>query len=264
MRDELGSPAAAQLCNRLRPSYWFSAHYHVKFPALIHHSKSMSEHTVTAREGESEKVGQQQEGHTKFLALDKCLPRREYLQVWREVVLFSCHYISHQSIDKGGPYLLLSSFSLFLRFWIFQIQKAQRSSSMTWNGLRYSRSCTQRCHWSVGRFHAKRMSHLAKVWITEVFCFFCFFHSIQVKLYLQDISFVFLNFILTWFRCKRRRDCMGNAEIGWNKQSHHSGESHVDFSLFVSSLPFAPTRLFFSLQNVLTLFHLPSSTISSL
>jgi lariat debranching enzyme len=80
MRDELGSPAAAQLCNRLRPSYWFSAHLHVKFPALIHHSKSVSEHTVTARRGEVEGVGQQGD-YTKFLALDKCLPRREYLQI---------------------------------------------------------------------------------------------------------------------------------------------------------------------------------------
>jgi lariat debranching enzyme len=80
MRDELGSPAAAQLCNRLRPSYWFSAHFHVKFPALIHHSKSVSEHTVTARRGEVEGVGQQGD-YTKFLALDKCLPRREYLQI---------------------------------------------------------------------------------------------------------------------------------------------------------------------------------------
>jgi len=58
----LGSQPGAQLLAQLAPDYWFSAHLHVRFPALIPRSGSRA-------------------GHTRFLALDKCLPGRNFLQV---------------------------------------------------------------------------------------------------------------------------------------------------------------------------------------
>jgi lariat debranching enzyme len=56
-----GSRPAAELLDKLKPPFWFSAHLHCRFPAIIQH-------------GEGGPT-------TKFLALDKCLPGRNFLQV---------------------------------------------------------------------------------------------------------------------------------------------------------------------------------------
>lgn len=55
-----GNPGTAHLLEKLQPTYWFAAHMHVKFPAIFQHPSGKT---------------------TQFLALDKILPRRDFLQI---------------------------------------------------------------------------------------------------------------------------------------------------------------------------------------
>ncbi|GFR63347.1 lariat debranching enzyme [Elysia marginata] len=64
--SKLGAQPLADLLTHLQPTYWFAAHLHVKFAAHVEHKPS-----VGGVHGKS----------TRFLALDKCLPRRNFLQV---------------------------------------------------------------------------------------------------------------------------------------------------------------------------------------
>ena len=59
--NTLGNPGTEQVLQHLQPNYWFAAHMHVHFPALVKHSNTNQV--------------------TRFLALDKVLPRREFVQI---------------------------------------------------------------------------------------------------------------------------------------------------------------------------------------
>lgn len=59
-KNELGSAPATNLLHAMKPNYWFAAHLHCQFSALVPHEDGTE---------------------TKFLALDKCLPKRRHLQI---------------------------------------------------------------------------------------------------------------------------------------------------------------------------------------
>jgi lariat debranching enzyme len=60
-RSSLGSPPSMRLLESLRPRFWFAGHLHVKFAALVRHPGH--------------------EWDTRFLALDKPLPGRDFIQI---------------------------------------------------------------------------------------------------------------------------------------------------------------------------------------
>lgn len=73
---QLGSPISWNLLRHLKPNWWLSAHLHVRFEALIKHGKRNNDE-LELDLSEEEETPQE----TRFLALDKCLPRRKWLEV---------------------------------------------------------------------------------------------------------------------------------------------------------------------------------------
>ena len=95
--NKLGSRPAEELLHRLQPRFWFAAHLHVKFSALVQHERQVGD-PVDAPPPAAEEAGGGEKGSgeaatpaaaasscggraTRFLALDKCLPRRRYMQI---------------------------------------------------------------------------------------------------------------------------------------------------------------------------------------
>ncbi|KAE8896483.1 Lariat debranching enzyme [Phytophthora fragariae] len=93
--NTLGSPASEFLLYQLRPQHWFAAHLHVKFAAIVVHPELATDTAQASADGDSAQTGKaegnkeqnaapkppSQPATTKFLALDKCLPRREFMQI---------------------------------------------------------------------------------------------------------------------------------------------------------------------------------------
>ena len=112
-KGELGSPANEDLLHALRPRYWFAAHLHVKFEALVRHEsagplgngdkcdvpsdgKSEERKDPMENSATTEFIGLESndgicpassnmetltEQMTRFLSLDKCLPKRRHIQI---------------------------------------------------------------------------------------------------------------------------------------------------------------------------------------
>lgn len=108
-KNALGSPPAMSLLHTLQPKYWFSAHLHVKFNASVSHSNQKANSTKdqlliptqailtnpdtkgASTQSTTEFIAPESSGcsqqpdltdlMTKFLSLDKCLPRRHYLSI---------------------------------------------------------------------------------------------------------------------------------------------------------------------------------------
>jgi lariat debranching enzyme len=118
--NNLGSPCNEDLLVSLRPKWWFAAHLHVKFEAVYHHKTPINNESIpfshASKQSEiasntsfialesserssticSETVNEDlTEQMTRFLSLDKCLPRRHHLQVTN----ISYHDQSQENVD---------------------------------------------------------------------------------------------------------------------------------------------------------------------
>jgi lariat debranching enzyme len=91
---KLGSPPLMMLLKQLQPTYWFAGHLHVKFPAIFHHhndhiqqqqqQQQQQQHDSSGSGSGSGNDKDQQANSatsTKFLALDKVQPGRDFLQI---------------------------------------------------------------------------------------------------------------------------------------------------------------------------------------
>lgn len=59
-KNHLGAKPLADLMDKMKPKNWYSAHLHVGFDATKVHSDGSK---------------------TQFMALDKCIPNRDYMRV---------------------------------------------------------------------------------------------------------------------------------------------------------------------------------------
>ena len=73
----LGSRPYADLLSHMRPDYWFAAHLHCKFAALVVHPP---DHSAGAGQPPPPLCGDAGAPVTRFLSLDKVIPGRDFLQ----------------------------------------------------------------------------------------------------------------------------------------------------------------------------------------
>ncbi|KAF5327322.1 hypothetical protein D9619_004265 [Psilocybe cf. subviscida] len=76
----LGSPPLMELLRTLRPEWWFAAHMHTRFEATVEHQGPPPRQPVRKPDGATTQRATTP-SETQFLALDKCLPNRDFLEV---------------------------------------------------------------------------------------------------------------------------------------------------------------------------------------
>lgn len=114
----LGSAPLDELLHTIKPSLWFTAHLHVKYPALVcHDGDSNNGIFENSRKWNASVICKQYRSDpiwrscTQLLSLDKCLQNREYLQLVEiqdiEDAPFSFEY------DKEWLSILRAAASLF-------------------------------------------------------------------------------------------------------------------------------------------------------
>ena len=74
----------------LRPRYWFAGHLHAPFAAVVPHAQGGGAAAPSARDAQAT---------TRFLAVDKPLPRRQYVSV--HSCSFRCMGVVHQRVAHG-------------------------------------------------------------------------------------------------------------------------------------------------------------------
>lgn len=78
----LGSPPAMAVLQRIQPRYWFSAHLHVKYAAVVRHPAPGTSVNGLPTDGSDRSDGGDGKGReTRFLSLSKCLPDQDFLQL---------------------------------------------------------------------------------------------------------------------------------------------------------------------------------------
>ncbi|XKL66927.1 hypothetical protein PGB90_010347 [Kerria lacca] len=102
--NNLGSKPTEELLFHLKPKYWFSAHLHTRFCATVPHNS----------------CDNTDKRQTNFMALDKCLPRRKWLEVidipakedsldlyydleWLTILHLTDHLMSHKYTNQYMP-----------------------------------------------------------------------------------------------------------------------------------------------------------------
>uniref|UniRef100_A0AC35TIN7 DBR1 domain-containing protein n=1 Tax=Rhabditophanes sp. KR3021 TaxID=114890 RepID=A0AC35TIN7_9BILA len=88
----LGNPHTMEILNQIKPKYWYSAHLHVKYAALVVHEEKVE---------------------TRFLSLDKPIPKRQFLHLHRAKVPKGTNRVLSYDLEWLGILRSTNEFTTF-------------------------------------------------------------------------------------------------------------------------------------------------------